>query len=340
MAKVERQKGRKGCKTLSICRWKIKSHRSVLRASRCHTRRDRRDRRFLLQFSPSIKFIPRSIFQSFAPCSPSHTTMAEKPRKRFVGRTGSSAPARVAVAAQLSTEEADPLLLSAIAHLLPANYSFEIPKTIAQIKKNGATRVALQMPEGLLMYGCSIVDIVERFSGAECVIMGDVTYGACCIDDYTARALGCDMMVHYGHSCLGAFSDIPLFYSKPTICASSRRHDDNQDALRLRGDRRRPCSSRRLDSTQLPPLHSERFRRLSQGEGSSTRDRCRTQLRRTALCNENCYQTRRRRDNPVRRRCARTQDRSRSGTTSRSCCPSSRHHRRLRCAFDLADRPG
>lgn len=32
--------------------------------------------------------------------------------------------------------------------------------------------------------------------------MGDVTYGACCIDDYTAIALGCDMLIHYGHSCL------------------------------------------------------------------------------------------------------------------------------------------
>jgi 2-(3-amino-3-carboxypropyl)histidine synthase len=32
--------------------------------------------------------------------------------------------------------------------------------------------------------------------------MGDVTYGACCIDDYTARALGCDLLVHYAHSCL------------------------------------------------------------------------------------------------------------------------------------------
>lgn len=43
----------------------------------------------------------------------------------------------------------------------------------------------------------------DRFTGALTVIMGDVTYGACCIDDYTAVALGCDMMVHYGHSCLG-----------------------------------------------------------------------------------------------------------------------------------------
>ena len=35
--------------------------------------------------------------------------------------------------------------------------------------------------------------------------MGDVTYGACCIDDFTARALGCDLMIHYGHSCLGKY---------------------------------------------------------------------------------------------------------------------------------------
>ena len=31
---------------------------------------------------------------------------------------------------------------------------------------------------------------------------GDVTYGACCVDDYTAASLGADFLVHYGHSCL------------------------------------------------------------------------------------------------------------------------------------------
>ncbi|GAA5834953.1 hypothetical protein JCM11251_002070 [Rhodosporidiobolus azoricus] len=128
-------------------------------------------------------------------------------RKRFVGRSSSSAPrasssAVVSAAALKQQEHVDPLLAAAIAALLPANYNFEIPKSIAQIKKNEAKRVALQMPEGLAMYGCALVDVIERFSGAECVIMGDVTYGACCIDDYTARALGCDMMIHYGHSCL------------------------------------------------------------------------------------------------------------------------------------------
>lgn len=85
------------------------------------------------------------------------------------------------------------------------------------------TAVAIQMPEGLLMFACVISDILEvyvidnssssqtasnslflfRFCQVETLIMGDVTYGACCIDDYTARALGCDFLLHYGHSCLG-----------------------------------------------------------------------------------------------------------------------------------------
>ena len=34
------------------------------------------------------------------------------------------------------------------------------------------------------------------------VVMGDVTYGACCVDDFSAAALAADLLVHYGHSCL------------------------------------------------------------------------------------------------------------------------------------------
>lgn len=95
----------------------------------------------------------------------------------------------------------DPELQKAIAEL-PNNYNFEIYKTIWRIKELKAKRVALQMPEGLLIYSMIISNIVERFTDADTVIMGDVTYGACCIDDYTAKALGADFLVHYGHSCL------------------------------------------------------------------------------------------------------------------------------------------
>lgn len=52
------------------------------------------------------------------------------------------------------------------------------------------------------MYACLIADILDRYTGAQTVIMGDVTYGACCVDDFTAKALGADLLIHYGHSCL------------------------------------------------------------------------------------------------------------------------------------------
>ena len=87
-------------------------------------------------------------------------------------------------------------------NVLPKNYSFEIHKTIWKIKTNKSKRVALQMPEGLLLYACTIADIIQEFTQAETLIMGDVTYGACCIDDFSARALACDLIIHYGHSCL------------------------------------------------------------------------------------------------------------------------------------------
>jgi 2-(3-amino-3-carboxypropyl)histidine synthase len=86
--------------------------------------------------------------------------------------------------------------------VLPSNYNFEIKKSIWKIKQNNAKRVALQFPEGLLLYSCVIGDILEKFTGAEIVIMGDVTYGACCIDDLGASSIGCDFLIHYGHSCL------------------------------------------------------------------------------------------------------------------------------------------
>ena len=53
-------------------------------------------------------------------------------------------------------------------------------------------------PAGLLVFSLTIADILERFTGVETLVMGDVTYGACCVDDFSARALGADLMVHYG----------------------------------------------------------------------------------------------------------------------------------------------
>lgn len=116
-------------------------------------------------------------------------------------RVVSSAATRLAnqIPPEIS-ENAD--LQSAIASLLPSNYKFEVPKCIWQIRRAGAKRVALQLPEGLQIFATALAKIFEQFCGCKVVILGDVTYGACCVDDYTAQALGCDFMIHYGHSCL------------------------------------------------------------------------------------------------------------------------------------------
>ena len=93
--------------------------------------------------------------------------------------------------------------LNAAMAILPSNYNFEMHKVIWRIVSDKTIqRVALQFPEGLLLYACIISDIVQRFAGVRVSILGDVTYGACCVDDFTAAKLGTDLLVHYGHSCL------------------------------------------------------------------------------------------------------------------------------------------
>ncbi|PRP85627.1 hypothetical protein PROFUN_06416 [Planoprotostelium fungivorum] len=154
-------------------------------------------------------------------------TEVKKTKRRFVGRKkanissdgqdGSLTTTKKITGPRFTQMPAEFLenkeLNDAVRTLLPTNYNFEIHKTLWRIKQlmdsktpnpEGVKefRVALQFPEGLLMYSCIISDILERFAKVETLIMGDVTYGACCVDDFSAAALGCDLLVHYGHSCL------------------------------------------------------------------------------------------------------------------------------------------
>uniref|UniRef100_A0A3B0MPP5 2-(3-amino-3-carboxypropyl)histidine synthase subunit 1 n=1 Tax=Theileria annulata TaxID=5874 RepID=A0A3B0MPP5_THEAN len=95
---------------------------------------------------------------------------------------------------------------------LPSNYNFEVKKCVQRIRRNGYSSVCLQMPEGLLNWAVEISEILLFFcySLKEVIIMGDVTYGACCIDDYTATSLGCQLLIHYGHSCLIPVTEVTI----------------------------------------------------------------------------------------------------------------------------------
>lgn len=141
------------------------------------------------------------------------TTTKKKPTRRRVIKSN-QIPAEI---------EHDPKLIEAM-KALPWNYNFEIKKTVWRIQRAKAACVALQFPEGLLLYSCVIADIVTQFTGARTIILGDVTYGACCVDDLTAKALGADFLVHYGHSCLVPIdvTSIQMLYVFVTIAIDSQ----------------------------------------------------------------------------------------------------------------------
>lgn len=106
-----------------------------------------------------------------------------KPRRKFVGtstpkasssktvrRVANQIPDDILHDAELNAAIKGELLLRILSKLetdsilgLPGNYNFEIHKTIYHIRRDGVKTVALQMPEGLMMYGCAIADIVERY---------------------------------------------------------------------------------------------------------------------------------------------------------------------------------
>ncbi|KAI5189241.1 2-(3-amino-3-carboxypropyl)histidine synthase [Nematocida minor] len=86
---------------------------------------------------------------------------------------------------------------------LPDNYKFELQKTIRQIERRKSKRVAIQFPEGIIHLSTIISDIIRSNTNVESVfILSDVVYGACCIDDVSAHLIDCDLLIHYGHSCL------------------------------------------------------------------------------------------------------------------------------------------
>lgn len=117
---------------------------------------------------------------------------------------------------------------------MPTNYDYEIMKTTLKVlkakhdflekaklneNKPYSYKVSLQFPEGLLLHSTLIADLITEFCSeksvegsvpVECLILGDVTYGACCIDDLASKKLDCDFIVHYGHSCLVPIPDMTI----------------------------------------------------------------------------------------------------------------------------------
>lgn len=79
------------------------------------------------------------------------------------------------------------------------------------LRSHGVKRVGIQLPPGLKRY-LPELEAPFRSAGVEAVLLMGSCYGACDLADDQAKRLGCDALVHYGHSDMGIRASIPTLF--------------------------------------------------------------------------------------------------------------------------------
>lgn len=92
---------------------------------------------------------------------------------------------------------------------------FQIQSVVEWIKFNHFRRVALQLPDHLLKFSVKIVKVVEeKVEGDQLklFVLGDTSYGSCCVDEVAAQHGVASAVVHFGPSCLSPPSILPVLF--------------------------------------------------------------------------------------------------------------------------------
>ncbi|MBP1911464.1 diphthamide biosynthesis enzyme Dph2 [Thermococcus stetteri] len=89
----------------------------------------------------------------------------------------------------------------------------EIPfgEILEKLRGLNAHRVLIQTPEGLKREAQELADFLEE-NGIEAIISGDINYGACDPADSEAKRLGCDALIHLGHSYMQLHLEVPTIF--------------------------------------------------------------------------------------------------------------------------------
>jgi 2-(3-amino-3-carboxypropyl)histidine synthase len=82
---------------------------------------------------------------------------------------------------------------------------------LEKLRELNAKRVLIQTPEGLKKEAQYLADFLEE-NGIEVIISGDINYGACDPADREAKLLGCDALVHLGHSYMQLNLEVPTIF--------------------------------------------------------------------------------------------------------------------------------
>ncbi|XP_051867897.1 2-(3-amino-3-carboxypropyl)histidine synthase subunit 2 [Pristis pectinata] len=89
---------------------------------------------------------------------------------------------------------------------------YEIERTCNFITNHAFKRVALQFPDELLIDASAIISKLEKNTSTKIFILGDTSYGSCCVDEVAAEHLEADSIIHYGRACLSPTRRLPVMY--------------------------------------------------------------------------------------------------------------------------------
>jgi 2-(3-amino-3-carboxypropyl)histidine synthase len=92
-----------------------------------------------------------------------------------------------------------------------STFDFEEKRLKEEIRKRGAKRVLLQLPEGLKAAGPRLASVVEKM-GAVAIVSADPCYGACDLAVQEAESLDADLLVHFGHTEMTPQRHVPVVY--------------------------------------------------------------------------------------------------------------------------------
>ncbi|KAL6243867.1 Diphthamide biosynthesis protein 2 [Rhinocladiella similis] len=134
------------------------------------------------------------------------------------------------------------------------NVRYEIDRTIQEIRGRKWRRVALQFPDHMLPHSARVYQLLSRGLQApapakdvatkspepletdmgslsvhddnepvKLTILGDTSYGSCCVDEIAAEHVDADAVVHYGRACLSPTARLPVLHIYTTMPLD---HDD------------------------------------------------------------------------------------------------------------------
>ena len=90
-------------------------------------------------------------------------------------------------------------------------YNLEVKRVAEEIQRHEASKVLLQLPDGLRPTAFALLRDLKQQTDATIILSGDSCYGACDLATTQARAVNADMIVHYGHSKM-IEAEIPVVY--------------------------------------------------------------------------------------------------------------------------------